>query len=335
MTKPLIVRPPRVYLDTNHLINIAGVRKGRGPRDGGERRAYAFIDQCIRQYFGVVFNPAAPLDWVDGNATRDSAMEIAAVIDSAKLQYEIEEDRFVWTAEILNQCHVQDPRIVVPELEVLHLRTPGGSIRSPLLVLRSVPGYLSDEQLGDNRAKLSTLPDRIPVCSARDHVEYAFRFKTEKPHVYREREDGYEAALLQDIERAVGRSGSHRFVRSRKIDKIQWMTRFLAVDKVLEAYNSGIDAAEILRTLDLTKCPAVNLWLRAREYRIRAQHGAGENEVDDWMCLPVISYADLVLLDKGFSEMILQADRGLASKVTADPAHAARILSSWTTVYRA
>jgi hypothetical protein len=39
----IIQRPPRIYLDTNHLINIARVRKGEEPQPAWSKDNYCYI----------------------------------------------------------------------------------------------------------------------------------------------------------------------------------------------------------------------------------------------------------------------------------------------------
>jgi len=86
-----ILLPPKIYLDTNHLVEIVRARKSRS------RSVYSVIHSHLRTgNLGIIFNTAAPLEWVDGNATLDSAKELAAVLDTAPLQYEIEQDSFVF-----------------------------------------------------------------------------------------------------------------------------------------------------------------------------------------------------------------------------------------------
>jgi len=66
---PVVERPPKLYIDTNHLINIADLRHNR-PLRWGSPDAYAFVDRCIRQHFGIILNPHAALEWVEGKATK-------------------------------------------------------------------------------------------------------------------------------------------------------------------------------------------------------------------------------------------------------------------------
>ena len=74
----IIQRPPKIYLDTRDLINIAKVRKGEKPQPLESEENYRNIDKCIKSYGCLIFNPYAALEWVEGNATIDSARGIAS-----------------------------------------------------------------------------------------------------------------------------------------------------------------------------------------------------------------------------------------------------------------
>lgn len=109
----VIQRPPKIYLDTNHLINIAKIRKGEKLQEGQSEGEYNCLDGLIRSYCGLIFNLAALLEWVEGGATVESAREITAVVDSANLKYLFEADYLVYTREVLDKCHEQNPDIQV------------------------------------------------------------------------------------------------------------------------------------------------------------------------------------------------------------------------------
>jgi len=115
----VIQRPPKIYLDTNHLINITKVRIGQAPQPSDGQENYRRIDEYLKSYCALIFNPYAALEWVERNATIESAREIAAVVDSAKLKYMLEVDYLVYTLEVLAQCRKQDPNINVPDLPIL------------------------------------------------------------------------------------------------------------------------------------------------------------------------------------------------------------------------
>ena len=52
----------------------------------------------------------------------DHHLEIAAVVDSAKLQYEVEADHFVYLHEVLTEVRRIAPDIKLPEFEVFYVK---------------------------------------------------------------------------------------------------------------------------------------------------------------------------------------------------------------------
>lgn len=316
-----IIEPPKLYVDTNHLIEIAKFRCGEKLTNEKLRGAYACIDSWLQTAVaGIIFNPGAPLEWVDGNATQESANRIAAVIDSAKLQYEMEMSKFVWVQEVLQECRRQKPCLHVPTLPIMHLRVAGSSAgRALAIMMEEVPGYF---EKGDLPADFPQKLGVVPFRPARDHVAEAFRFKRQKPDVYNERVEGYKAALSPGIEQAK----RLKHVKKKEVDAIEWMKRYLRIDVILSALNPDWDVDAVVRAVEVWRCPATDLFLKARDKRMRAGHPPDDNEGDDWAFLAVVPYADVVLTDRGFRESLLRADSSLGSKVIADPKEAVRIL---------
>lgn len=319
-----LVVPPKLFIDTGHLINIHRVRSGKRVH-AGHKDAYLVLDDCIRKrHFGVILSVAAPLDWIDGNATEESASQIAAVLDSAKLLYLVEPDTFVYLSEILRECARIDPRLNIPSLPILHEQKPGGSFE-PVLgwLAHNVPDYIKRHELPSYLDNCDSVPTIVPVSSARRYALESARYRKENPDTFRERVDGYNAALQQDI--------SHADLLTKGVQPflVDWMKRYLRVDRVLTALNPGIDVDALLERLQLDCCPAVKLWFAAREKRIRAGHPPKENEVDDWAIIAVVPYADLVFIDSGLAEFLFQADGNLQAKVASDPNRARKILAKW------
>ena len=318
-----ILKPPKLYLDTNHLINIVKVRKGISIRDE-VRPAYLAIDDCIRnRHVGVIFEPAMALEWVDGNATLESAYEIADVIESAKLQYEIEIDTFVYLHEVLCELKRLDSSLCLPEYEIMHVRIADKSVRRALAVLRSsVPEFFDEGELLPRR---ESLPIEVPFRSVREYVDQSWRFKHEHDAIFRERVDGHAAAYEQDLET----------FRKRKKEPLQtndivdWMKRFLNVDRILKKSNADVNVDHLLRSIKIERCPAVDLFTKAQEKRIRAGNRVKDNDSDDWLSVAVVPYADVVLTERNLRAFLIQANPSLDSKVTHDPKQAMAVLTKW------
>lgn len=309
----MIVQPPKLFLDTNHLINIAKVRRGRPLPPGQSPDAYSFIDQCISRHYGVVFLQSAPLDWVDGNSTESSAREIAQVIDSARLKYLLEPDYIVYLSEVLSECQRQRSELNLPQLRVLHVVSDNGSYEpAHLKVMRLVPDYFPDRA----RESLMQLiePGEESLCfgSVQDIVRMTISWRSRNQETYQRRVSGFSESLAEDI------CQRDQYFANRNRFHLAWLRGFLKVDRVIMACNDGItdeDVSGTLSELDLTRCPSVQLYLTAREQRIRLGHHPAENDVDDWANLPAVTYADVILTDRRFRDVVLRADRSLESRV--------------------
>ena len=313
-----ILLPPRIYLDTNHLIGITKARQS------ASASAYSTIDSYLRKgCFGIIFSPAAPFDWVDGKATIESAKEIAEVVDSARLQYEIDKDSFVFLHEIQSELRRLEPDIRLPDFDVLFLRDISKAAPRALSVLKNmVPGFFDEGELIDPDCEY---PNEIPFSTVAEHVERAYLCKTERPAMYQERVDGHKAAYQHDLEAIAG-----RHIKSlTSADHLGWMKRFVRVDRVVAAFNPDLPVDELLSRVNLTKCPAVNLFLKAHLARVKAGQAVRDNDVDDWMIVHIVPFADVVLTERNLTHFIRQADPTLRGRVTHDPEEAIEILRPW------
>ena len=308
----IIQRPPKIYLDTRDLINIAKVRKGEKPQPPESEENYRKIDKCIKSYGCLIFNPYAALEWVEGNATIDSARWIAAVVDSAKVKYKFEADYIVYTREILDQCHQQDQSIQVPDFPILQKLSDNESFFSVLGYLATqVPDYLEEEKL-ERFKQDGKIPIDIPVFSVREWVEETLNWKENNPKSYQGRVDDFKLSLLEDINR------KDEYFNDRQRYRKDWIKRFLKVDKILKTFNPEIDVDGVLDRINTENCLAVSLYWKVREKRMESGKPPEKNDVDDYIYLPVIAYADLILMEKNFRMYILWADSNLKSKVFSD-----------------
>lgn len=319
----IILEAPKLYLDTCHLIRIANLRLGKRNVRDKDVDAYRLLDEYIRErHFGLIFGPSAALEWVDGCATLASALEIASVVDSAALQYEFEGDTFVFLYEVLNELRLSQPNLILPTFDILFVRDPGVEVERALTVLKGcVPEFFDPGELTEEAERF--LPQRIPFSKIEDKVRVAWQFKSRRPNVYYERVAGYKDAFNREV-------ASFRATRPKgKPDVIGWMKRFLKIDRIISKFNTDANVDDLLSKLDLTRCPAIRLHLAALDKRIRAGGTPKDNDVDDWMYVPVVPYADLVLTERNLQHFIHQADPSLKSKVTHDPNTAVKLLDKW------
>ncbi len=323
-TFDVIQRPPKIYLDTNHLINIANVRKRQERQLGRSDEEYRRIDEHIKSYCGLIFNPVATMDWVGGKATSQSISEIAAVIDSANLKYTMpESDHFVYTYEVLKQVRKRDPSIQVPDLPpILQDISDSCTIRSPLSILANqVPGYLEEHQ-NEKFREHGGLPTKLDVLSAGEWAKASSSQRQANSEDYNKRIDDFKKQLAYDIR------NRDTYFRDSKRYRGDWIKRLLKIDKILRAFNSGIDVDSVLEEIDVRDCPAVDLYWAVRERRMRSGNPPNDNDVDDYTYIPVIPYANIVLMEGQLREFVLQADRSLESKVFSNVSDALNALEN-------
>jgi len=319
-----IVRPPKIFLDTNHLINITKIRKGDKLQEGQSEGDYKCLDRFIRSYCGLIFSLAALLEWVKDKATVESAREIAAVVDSANLKYLFEADYLIYTREILDQCHKQNPDIDVPDFPVFQNLSNSSTLCSARgLLVNQVPDYLEENEFGELEKKEGT-PTEVEIGSIQQWVEETLSWKRKNPETYQARVDGFRNPLSEDIAR------QSEYFQDHKRHRKDWIKRFLKIDRILRAFNPGIDVDAILEKINISECPAVNLYWTVREKRMRSGHPPNDNDVDDYGYIPVIPYADIVLIEKQLRAFVLQADKSLKSKVFSKVSDALDALDSQT-----
>jgi hypothetical protein len=319
----VIQRPPKIYLDTNHLINIAKVRKGQQPQPSQSEDSYWCMDECIKSYCGLIFNPYAALEWVEGNATKESASGIAAVVDSAQVKYMIEADYLVYTQEILAECQKQKSDIRMPDIPpVLQNISDNSTFRSVLgILVQNVPDFIDKDKL-EQIQKKGKLPITVPALSAGEWTKETFRWKQSNKKIYQERVDGFKDSMSEDIVR------QDEYFSNPKQYQRDWTWRLLKIDKILRAFNPGIDVDAVLEKINIEDCPAITLYWTVREKRMRSGLAPNNNDVDDYMYIPVIPYADVVLIERQLRAFILQADKSLESKVFSKVSDAIKALEN-------
>lgn len=273
---------------------------------------YKRLYECIKSYCGLIFNPFAVLEWVEGKATEESASKISAVVDSAKLKYILEADYLIYTREILDQCCQQDQNLQVPDFRILQNLSDNSTFSSALGILATqVPDYLEENQRKRFQQK-GQIPVKIPVVSVRLWVEETFKWKENNLETYRKRVVDFNSSFSEDIK---GKEGY--FANPRQYQK-GWIKGFLKVDRILRAFNPHINDGginDILDRVDSIKCEAVNLYWKVREERMEYGNPPKDTDVGDYIFLSGIPYADIVLMEDKLRGSILKVDSSFKSKV--------------------
>jgi hypothetical protein len=304
-----VLLPPMVYLDTNHLINISRLRAG-AISSIAHVDSYRQLDLLIRQgRVAIVFSQAAPLDWVDKRADKQSAERIAAIVDSAQVVYVYENDYCLLVAEAIGQLRILRPDIDWPQLPKLQAYRVGHSVVSVSnQVQRLIPIHWAMLSGNKSYSDENNLPAEYPAVSARDMSAMAIRFRDQNPEIYAERVAGFRYAMARDV-RIKDEGGQISFVA--------WAKTYLGLDKIINSVAPSIDAAGLIAQIGLEACPGINLLFKARKRWVATGREPKDNDVDDWMFLPLAPYCDVMLTDRAHREVILQGDRSLRSRVFA------------------
>ena len=314
----MIISPPKLYLDTNHLVNISKIHRGLSLGSSEKYRDnYIFINKCIQEATcALVFNFHATLEWVEGKATEESALQLASIFDKAECVYQLETDTFIYASEVLKECKRVDSSVSFPELPILHYLQKGSQYTpAETIIAQRVPDY----DFGSTDK--SSFSDHVPVVSISAHATETLHWKEKNPEVYEERIKGYNETVLQDIKLA----GDH-FVKFSKEQIIDWLKRFVQIDKILRVANPKAEVDNLLNSIDISGCPATHLNLRIRESLILNKWQPKENDCDDFIYLPVIPYADISLIETWLSKRILQAEEKMKTRVFRKPLDAANAL---------
>jgi len=255
-------------------------------------------------------------------ATRETAAQIAAVVDSAKLKYMIEADTFVFTREVLDECRRHNTGIKVPDFPALQNLSDSDELISVIGVLATqVPGYLDEDEMKRVQTK-GEIPTKIPAYPVQEWVKQTFLWKEKNRKTYQERINGFKAGMTEDIER------KNEYFANRTRYQNGWIKGHLKIDRILRAFNPGIDVDDVLPKIDVKYCRAVDLYWKVREKRMKSGNPPNDNDVDDYLFLPIVLYADIILTDRNLRAFILQADKTLESKVFHNASDAAQALDS-------
>ena len=306
----LIVSPTKLYLDTNHLINLSRIRRNEKLPNGQSCESYKFIDKLIKNHYGLIFNTSSPLEWVDGNATVASATIIAGILDSAKLLYMSEMDTFIYTHEILKEIKRIKPELNIPEYNVLNVFNPNHTFKPAFSLLANhVPNYF------ENIILPSEFPEEIPFATARDYALETFKWRQKKEETFLQRVVHFRESLLEDIDNA------DEYFKDPDRHHRNWVKSFLKIDLILNAYNSLQKGTVDFLTdkINFNNCPATKLYFQVRDIRIKNRKPPDDNDVDDWMYISILPYADISIIERKMKNLILQADNSYINRVFHDP----------------
>ena len=310
MSKNSISIPTKFYLDTNHLICLGRLRRNIKLPDGQSRDSYRHLDEFIKNsYCGLIFNQTSPLEWVDGNATVDSANSIAEILDSAKLLYIAETDQFIYVHEILRECKRIESSVNIPEYNVLNVFVPNTTFKPAFSIIANcVPDYF------DNIKLPTGFPEELPFASAKVFAMETYKWRQQKEKVFQERVVGFKESLSEDID------NSTAYFKNPDEYHRKWLKGFLKIDLILIAYNPSLktEIDDLIYQINFDNCPATKLYFQIREIFIKNGNPPKDNDVDDWMYIPIIPYSDISIIEKKMKNIILHANPSYKNRIFHD-----------------
>jgi len=167
-----------------------------------------------------------------------------------------------------------------------------------------------------------SFPIDVPVNTISMWAEDSLSWRKKNPDKCQARINGFKAALLEDIE------GKDEYFKSREDYQLGWLKGYLKIERIL-AINPQIDIDSILKRINYDNCPAVSLYWRVREDRMKSGRAPEDNDSDDYTYLPVIPYTDIALIERQLRGHIIQADNRLKSKVFYKAVDVEEILKEW------
>ncbi len=307
-----IIRPLRTFFDTNHLVNIAHLREGRGLRGGQNGRrvaAYEALDEWIRtgRCTPLFYEPMS-YEWVRQESPT-GARAIAAVLDSGILVKRVLPDPLVFVVEALNEAQRVEPRLGFPGFEVVREFAFDGDL---------VEWFNEHWPHDDEKATVLGRPAaRGETLTVTGFVETLGVHLRAGNDLWQVALDGERHALSQTRQTQV-EHGSRGPLP--EIVRRHWLKTALSLDVVIQRMAPDLDADDLLGRIDLDACPALQLKLDAYWNYAKATEEPKTGDFVDLSMFAVLPYADVALIENRMHEFLRQARRsGYEERVHRDP----------------
>lgn len=307
------IRPRRLFLDTNHLVNMAHLREGRALRGGQDERrvaAYRTLDEWIMtgKCIPLFYEPMS-YEWIrQGSA--DGAYRIAAVLDSAVAILRVLPDPLIFVVEALNEAQRIEPRLGFPCFDVVRALAIDGD-----LVQWFNEYWPHEDEKAIVHGRLGARGEHLSVVA---FVGALARLVRTGNDLWQVALDGERHALdlTRQTQKEHGSSGALPEVVRR-----HWLKSALSLDKVIRRLAPGLDADDLLGRIDLGACPALQLKLDAYWNYAKATEKPKSGDLIDISMFAALPYVDVALIENRMHEFVLQARRsGYGQRVHRDPA---------------
>lgn len=304
-----IITPRRVFLDTNHLINLAKVRSGKTPGLCGYTNRQITAYECLLDHFrqGSMIPCIAfwqPYEWL--SATDNSAaLEIAEILD---LAYDCLQAAPLQIALVLE---------VLQDLKRLHTRKdwniPGivhAALREPPWLTFIVEETDSGKE---EWRKIGLVGTRIRERSMREYVCTISKPHQMHGHRHNAPSSSFEAAFFDS-------KAADALEQSQPLEAaFQRVARSAMLVEFLARHFPGESAIELIRNVDTMKCPALRTWHEFWRRYVRGKSKPNRTDHNDVLFYPAHVYSDYSLTEHQMAHFLRETCSVFRERVFSDP----------------
>lgn len=310
-----IVRPPTLYLDTNHLIFLDQLGRNESV-SLPETRVQAY--RKLRTWWvngrvTLAAYQAMFLEWVEGCPNDRNAQRLLRVLESAENVRLVEADRVTYKVEAIRELQRQSLEFPLHFVDIVRERDATSTPLGELLKF--------DPELIEMARDSGEQPANLQRLTPSQLGEQAFHWSTQNVDLIRERDEGW-AQEFEDSKQAIGSSRISDLAHA-------WINKSLGIGDVLRAVHPTCNVEECISKIDLNECPAISLYLEALGHYLRARPKAKKNDAMDWSRAHIPAYVDFCLFDKEFTSYLLRAQRALEVRVTGAPEAIVEAVGEW------
>lgn len=308
-----IAQPLHLFLDTNHVINIGRIRAGgelRGKPDPARVAAYRQIGEWIKTgLFIPLFCETMAFEWMRMESDA-AAMRAAAVLDSAICVKKVLPDPLVYIVEAMNECKRMEPSIDYTRHAAVCDMKFGGE-----LVLWFTKHW---PEKADH-------PAAVPGTGRPDEQFTVVGFvQAVTPH-FRRTPDNWRIALegetirLKTTHETIARSGGSKC--PPEVARRHFLRSALWLDRVLASCAPKSDVDALLRGIEWSACPALDLYFTSYWNYAKANSVPKQGDFIDLTMFPTLAYTDVGLIENRMHEILRQSRREWdGTRVFRDPA---------------
>lgn len=303
----MLFLPPRIFLDTNHLVELTRLARGenRIAQAAPRRAAYGTLLQMMGS--GVVtvltvFDQA--FEW--GRRHLQDAQQLAAFLDHLSSLLDVAPQDVTFFVEAVEELRRLSGELVVPEA-IPTLVVPLSECGKAMGFFgRYYRGPFADEiheRIGAYR--VASVADRVRASTAARHAE-----DTLFPHWQ------INAERHADVTRAQLKREHRRMPDHARRD---WLTRQYGLDVLLRETMAATRVTDLLAEMQTSRMRSFDVYADVYLRFLKGSAQLSENDFGDLVIVHASVYSDFALIEKHFAELIGQAATSMRPRVFSDP----------------